>query len=74
MTVLLSAFGMVGTFLVVSDLKPWGTPKTFDLRSTNDKHVMAIEIDNNNKIDSKKIKTILNNSGASEVNDKIMDL
>ena len=73
MTVLLSAFGMVGTFFVVSDLKPWGIPKTFDLRSTDDKHVMAIEIDNN-KIDSKKIKTILNTSGASEVNDKIMDL
>ena len=33
----------------------------------------SLEIDNN-KIDSKKIKTILNNSGASEVNDKIMDL
>ena len=73
MTVLLSAFGMVGTFFVVSDLKPWGIPKTFDLRSTDDKHVMAIELDNN-KIDSKKIKTILNTSGASEVNDKIMDL
>ena len=73
MTVLLSAFGMVGTFFVVSDLKPWGIPKTFDLRSTDDKHVMAIELDNN-KIDSKKIKTILNTSGASEVNDKVMDL
>lgn len=73
MTVLLSAFGMVGTFFVVSDLKPWGIPKTFDLRSTDDKHVMAIELDNN-KIDSKKIRTILNTSGASEVNDKIMDL
>ena len=57
----------------MSDLKPWGKPKTFDLRSTNDKHVMAIELDNN-KIDSKKIKTILNTSGASEVNDKVMDL
>ena len=73
MTVLLSAFGMVGTFFVVSDLKPWGIPKTFDLRSTDDKHVMAIELDNN-KIDSKKIKIILNTTGASEVNDKIMDL
>ena len=59
--------------VLVSDLKPWGIPKTFDLRSTDDKHVMAIELDNN-KIDSKKIKTILNTSGASEVNDKIMDL
>ena len=73
MTVLLSAFGMVGTFFVVSDLKPWGIPKTFDLRSTDDKHVMAIELDDN-KIDSKKIKTILNTTGASEVNDKLMDL
>ena len=73
MTVLLSAFGMVGTFFVVSDLKPWGIPKTFDLRSTDDKHVMAIELDDN-KIDSKKIKTILNTTGASEVNDKVMDL
>ena len=73
MTVLLSAFGMVGTFFVVSDLKPWGIPKTFDLRSTDDKHVMAIELDDN-KIDSKKIKTILNTTGASEVNAKVMDL
>ena len=48
-------------------------PISFDLRSTDDKHVMAIELDNN-KMDSKKIKTILNTSGASEVNDKIMDL
>ena len=55
MTVLLSAFGMVGTFFGVSDLIPWGIPKTFDLRSTDDKHVMAIELDNN-KIDSKKLK------------------
>jgi hypothetical protein len=34
---------------------------------------MAIELDSN-KIDSKKIKTIMKNSGASEVNDKTMDL
>ena len=73
MTVLLSAFGMVGTFFIVSDLKPWGIPKTFDLRSTDDKHVMAIALDSN-EVDSKKIKTILNTTGASEVNDKIMDL
>ena len=28
---LLSAFGMVGTFLVISDLKPWGKPNIFDM-------------------------------------------
>src|SRR6187455_301102 len=33
-TVLLSAFGMVITFLIVSDMKPYGWPRQFDLRST----------------------------------------
>jgi len=69
MTVLLSAFGMVGTFLVVSDLKPWGNPVQFDLRSTDDKHVMAIEL-NKNSLSKDKILGILKSSGASETNEK----
>ncbi len=71
MTVLLSAFGMVGTFLVISDLKPWGKPKTFDLRSTDDKHVMAIDL-SNNSISKDKITKLLKSSGASETNEKTM--
>jgi len=43
-TVLLSAFGMVGTFLIVSDMKPYKWPRQYDLRSTDDKHVMAIDL------------------------------
>ena len=72
MTVLLSAFGMVGTFFVVSDLKPWGIPKTFDLRSTDNKHVMAIELDKNS-LSEKELKKLLMTNGASETNIKLMD-
>tara|TARA_B100001750_G_scaffold226107_1_gene218600 strand:- start:35 stop:568 length:534 start_codon:yes stop_codon:yes gene_type:complete len=73
MTVLLSAFGMVGTFLVVSDLKPWGNPKTFDLRSTDNKHIMAIQLDKN-KMKKDGIEKLLKSSGASEINEKTMDI
>ena len=73
MTVLLSAFGMVGTFFVVSDLKPWGIPKTFDLRSTDDKHVMAIEIEKN-QMEEVELKKLLVSNGASETSIKLMDV
>lgn len=73
MTVLLSAFGMVGTFFVVSDLKPWGIPKTFDLRSTDDKHVMAIEIEKN-QMKEVELKKLLVSNGASETSIKVMDV
>ena len=72
LTVLLSALGMVGTFLVVSDMKPWGQPKIFDIRSTDDKHVMAIDL-SKNTTEVGQIKQILSNAGASEVNDKSFD-
>ncbi len=68
-TVLLSAFGMVGTFLIVSDMKPYKWPRQYDLRSTNDKHVMAIDL-GANKIGKGEIQQILKSSGASEVNEK----
>lgn len=68
-TVLLAAFGMVGTFLVVSDMKPYKWPRQYDIRSTDDKHVMAIDL-GANKIGKDEISRILKESGASEVNDK----
>lgn len=71
LTVLLSAFGMVGTFFVVANLKPWGKPKIFDLRITDDKHVMAVDL-GKNKLDEGKISAILKDSGASEVNKKTL--
>ncbi|WP_215223184.1 DUF3341 domain-containing protein [Echinicola shivajiensis] len=70
LTVLLASFGMVGVFMVSSNLKPWAQPRIFDLRSTDDKHVMAIDIANNANIEEAKIKELLQTSGASEVNNK----
>ena len=68
-TVLLSAFGMVGTFFIVCDMKPYGWPRQFDLRSTDDKHVMAIDLAAN-KLSKDEISRILKDNGASEINEK----
>lgn len=70
MTVLLSAFGMVGVFLVSSNLKPWAQPRIFDLRITDDKHVMAIDLAVNANVEEGKLSQILKDVGASEVNKK----
>jgi hypothetical protein len=67
--VLLTAFGMVGTFLVRSDLKPHKSPRIFDKRSTDDKHIMAIDLDTNS-LSQEELTSILKESGAVEVNEK----
>lgn len=56
--------------MISSDLKPWAQPRIFDLRITDDKHVMAIDIANNSNLEVEKIKEILKSSGATEVNNK----
>lgn len=72
MTVLLAAFGMVGTFFTISNLKPWGKPRIYDVRITDDKHVMAVDLDANSKSES-DIRSIIESSGASEVNNKTFE-
>jgi hypothetical protein len=69
MTVLLAAHGLVLTFLIVSNLKPYKWPRQFDLRSTDDKHVMAVDLATN-KLSKEEISRILKDNGASEVNEK----
>ena len=69
LTVLLSALGMVGTFMVVSDLKPYKKVRLLDIRITDDKHVMAIDLAAN-KMSKEDIRKIVGETGASEVNDK----
>ena len=69
-TVLISAFGMVGTFLLVSNLKPYGTPRIFDIRSTDDKHIMAIDLAKNHHLGIEKISAILKDAGVVEINRK----
>ncbi len=69
LTVLLSALGMVGTFMIISDLKPYKKPRLFDIRITDDKHIIAID-EAKNSMDFKKIKSILEETGAEEINKK----
>jgi Alternative complex III, ActD subunit len=69
-TVLLAALGMVGTFMIASDLKPYKWPRQFDIRSTEDKHIMAIDLAINKGKSKAEITSILKAAGASEVNEK----
>ncbi len=70
LTVLLAALGMVATFMIVSDMKPYKWPRQFDLRSTDDKHVMAIDLALNKGKSKAELKKILTEAGASEANEK----
>lgn len=72
LTVLLASFGMVGTFLVISNLKPWAKPNLLDIRITDDKHVMAIDIATNGG-DVSAIEKVLGGTGATEVNKKTVE-
>lgn len=66
LTVLIGSLGMVATFFILSDLKPHKKPRIFDLRGTDDKMVMAVDLATN-KLSENEIKSILEGSGASEV-------
>lgn len=67
LTVLISALGMVATFLISSDLKPYSIPEPLDVRSTDDKFIIAIE---NKNIDLDAVTNLLKSNGAIEVNQK----
>ncbi len=69
LTVLLSALGMVGTFMVVADLKPFKNPRIFGNRCTNDKHVMVVDLAENN-LSKEEINELMRTNGASEVIDR----
>jgi len=73
LTVLLAALGMVGTFLVTNNLKPYGKPKIFDVRSTDDKHIMAVDLADNGGMSEDEIRNVLQESGAVEVNNKTFE-
>jgi len=72
LTVLISALGMVGTFMIASDLKPYKKPKLMDLRITDDKHVIAVDIAANKGAEN-EIKKLFKETGAEEVNEKSFD-
>lgn len=67
LTVLFAALGMVGTFLVSNGLGPTTKPLMFDLRTTDNKFAMAIDLERN-KLSEPEIERVLKASGAAEVN------
>ncbi len=69
LTVLICALGMVGTFLLSNGLGPTVKPLMYDLRTTDNKFAMAIDMGKNN-IRENDIEQILRQSGAAEVNVK----
>ncbi|RIV27620.1 DUF3341 domain-containing protein [Fibrisoma montanum] len=69
LTVLFCALGMVGTFLVSNGLGPTVKPLMFDLRTTDNKFAMAIDL-SKNKLAEGDIEQLLRSSGAAEVNVK----
>ncbi|MCY4419041.1 MAG: DUF3341 domain-containing protein [Cytophagales bacterium] len=71
LTVLLSAMGMVSVFFIISDLKPWARPTLFDKRSTDDKHVLVIQL-SEQKHSREDIQGLLKNNGAEEINHQIL--
>ncbi|GAB3643886.1 DUF3341 domain-containing protein [Spirosoma arcticum] len=69
LTVLFCALGMVGTFIVSNGLGPTVKPLMYDLRTTDNKFAMAIDMSKNN-LEEIDVERILKNSGAAEVNVK----
>ncbi len=69
LTVLCAAFGMVITFFIVSRIRPTLKVNVFDRRSTDDKFVMAIEV-NEGVTDISQLNNLLRSNGAIEVNEK----
>ncbi|NJL11575.1 MAG: DUF3341 domain-containing protein [Microscillaceae bacterium] len=66
LTVLLAALGMVATFLISNNLGPGKQALMFDPRSTDDKFVMAIELEKNHQFTQMQIEELLLQHGVSE--------
>ncbi len=70
-TVLTAAYGMAFTFFASNGLWPGKKPVILDIRSTDDKFVLAVDMANNSKPED-DIAEILRVSGAIEVNTRIV--
>lgn len=72
LTILCAAHGMVLTFFAISKFYPGRKAFMFDKRSTDDKFVMAIDLDKN-KTEKDSISRILQDSGAIEINTQVKE-
>jgi hypothetical protein len=66
-TVLLASYGMTLTFLFVRGYLPHSVPRIFDIRATDDKLVVAIDLANNASLSEEQIRSILKDLHAEEV-------
>jgi Protein of unknown function (DUF3341) len=73
MTVLFAALGMVTTFLLASGLGPGANKMVLDPRFSDDKFILAVDLDRN-QLSSDQITLLLRESGAAEVNTKEVDV
>lgn len=71
LTVFFTCHGMVITFYTISKLYPRFKTPMLDVRSTDDKFIMAIELDETSS-QLPKLTQLLRENGASEVNQKEM--
>ncbi|MEN9523342.1 MAG: hypothetical protein RL065_1719 [Bacteroidota bacterium] len=71
LTVLCASAGMVATFMYLCRLAPGVQKHIMDLRQTDNKMVVAIEVDEHS--DEASITNILKQSGAEEVNTKVIE-
>jgi hypothetical protein len=71
LTVLCAAVGMVATFMYLCRLAPGVQKHIMDLRQTDNKMVVAIEVDEHSN--ESEITSILKQHGAEEVNIKVID-
>ncbi len=69
MTILMASLGMVFTFLVVSGLGPGARKLVLDPRFSDDKFILAIDVDKN-KLSMEDMANLLKRTGATEVSHK----
>jgi len=72
MTVFFAAHGMALSFLIIARLFPGQKPKNPDFRTTDDKFLMQINLEENKRSEA-EIRTILKETGAMEINEKVLD-
>jgi hypothetical protein len=70
LTILMACLGMVFTFLVASGLGPGARKLILDPRYSDDKFILAIDLDKNSKISRDELVNLLKTTGASEVSQK----
>lgn len=71
LTVLITALGMVGTFLYVSRLAPGIEGDLIDPRVTNDRFIIAVEIKNDEV--RRKTEEILKSYGSLEIRERLTE-